>query len=131
MHILHIFMYKYIAYCIFSDEYNPNCSKWGYCVNLPVFGTDGPGISKVGLLVSFFLISDCLWINRQSNLCNPSKNLFFSFFSIERLILRIYILRMECFGHSHWSKSFGMSSKEIQYCAALTFQHLGAFVKSS
>merc|ERR1719391_1964068 len=29
-----------------TDEYNPNCSKWGYCVNLPVFGSDGPGISK-------------------------------------------------------------------------------------
>ena len=30
-----------------TDEYNPNCSKWGYCVNLPVFGSDGPGTSKV------------------------------------------------------------------------------------
>ena len=35
-----------------TDEYNPNCSKWGYCVNLPVFGSDGPGISKASGRVS-------------------------------------------------------------------------------
>ena len=29
-----------------ADEYNPHCSKWGYCTWTPRFGDTGPGQSK-------------------------------------------------------------------------------------
>ena len=29
-----------------SDEYNPYCSKWGYCISYNLFGEEGPGQSK-------------------------------------------------------------------------------------
>ena len=54
--VQHIFVFFLSASSLSSlDEYNPNCSKWGYCVNLPVFGSDGPGISKVCLFVYLFI----------------------------------------------------------------------------
>ena len=31
---------------MFSDEYNPYCSKWGYCTWTPSFGDTGPPQSK-------------------------------------------------------------------------------------
>ena len=31
---------------IFLDEYNPYCSKWGYCISYNLFGEEGPGQSK-------------------------------------------------------------------------------------
>ena len=29
-----------------TDEYNPYCSKWGYCISYNLFGEEGPGQSK-------------------------------------------------------------------------------------
>jgi len=29
-----------------KDEYNPYCSKWGYCISYNLFGEEGPGQSK-------------------------------------------------------------------------------------
>jgi len=29
-----------------KDEYNPYCSKWGYCISYNAFGEEGPGQSK-------------------------------------------------------------------------------------
>ena len=29
-----------------TDEYNPYCSKWGYCISYDLFGDQGPGQSK-------------------------------------------------------------------------------------
>lgn len=29
-----------------KDEYNPYCSKWGYCISYDLYGSDGPGRSK-------------------------------------------------------------------------------------
>merc|ERR1711936_1231282 len=29
-----------------KDEYNPYCSKWGYCISYDLFGDQGPGQSK-------------------------------------------------------------------------------------
>ena len=31
---------------LFPDEYNPYCSKWGYCRPSDMFGSEGPGQSK-------------------------------------------------------------------------------------
>ena len=31
---------------MFLDEYNPYCSKWGYCISYDLFGNEGPGQSK-------------------------------------------------------------------------------------
>ena len=28
------------------DEYNPYCSKWGYCISYNLFGEEGPDQSK-------------------------------------------------------------------------------------
>ena len=30
----------------FIDEYNPYCSKWGYCISYNLFGEEGPDQSK-------------------------------------------------------------------------------------
>ena len=31
---------------VLSDEYNPYCSKWGYCTWTPSFGNEGPPQSR-------------------------------------------------------------------------------------
>ena len=37
--------YQKIIYFV-ADEYNPYCSKWGYCISYDLFGNEGPGQSK-------------------------------------------------------------------------------------
>ena len=36
----------YLEIQLSTDEYNPYCSKWGYCISYDLYGSDGPGQSK-------------------------------------------------------------------------------------
>ena len=84
INILHIAYSIHIYLCInilhiayFQTSTTPTAASGATVSIFQSLAPTGQGYQRlVSWFLCFFLISDCLWINRQSNLCKPSKNLY-------------------------------------------------------